>query len=311
MKFSLPQASSYAPNIDRLFDAMVWLCGLVAIGVFMVMIVFCVKYRSGSSASRVEGKQRELGIELFWTLVPFALFVIIFAWSIDLWAKLRTPPSGSMPVYVVAKQWMWKVQHANGAREIDALHVPVGRSVRLVMTSEDVIHSFYVPAFRVKQDVLPGRYTQLWFTATQTGEFPLFCTEFCGTDHAAMHGVVYVMNALDYVSWANAHASESLQARGKDLFVQLGCSGCHDSKSGIHAPDLRGLYGSTVALANGSTTIASDRYIHDAILLPANRAVAGYAPIMPVYQDRVGEEDVLALIAYIKSDRPQRGAGHD
>jgi len=204
-------------------------------------------------------------------------------------------------MYVVAKQWMWKVQHANGRREIDTLHVPLGVPVRLIMTSQDVIHSFYVPDFRVKQDVVPGRYTALWFTATRLGSYPLLCSEYCGTDHAAMIGTVQVLPRVEYRKWLKANTALSLPQQGRQLFVQFGCSGCHDPGSGIHAPDLRGLYGSRVTLADGTTVVADDSYLHDAMMLPAGRRVDGYAPIMPAYQSRIGEEDVLALIAYIQS----------
>ena len=298
---SLPQASSIAPQIDALFNAMLVLSTLVAMGVFGAMIVFCVRYRRGSRADRTEGKNREVGIELAWTLIPLVLFMGLFGWSIGLWKQLQTPPRDASVVYVFAKQWMWKVQHANGDREINALHVPLGQPVRLMMTSEDVIHSFYVPAFRVKQDVLPGRYTQLWFTATQIGRFPLFCAEFCGADHAVMRGEVDVMPPADYARWLQQHATQDLASRGAELFRRFGCSGCHGSQSAVHAPDLEGLYGSVVALSDGSRVTADDKYLHDSIMLPASQVVAGFAPIMPSYQGRIGEEDVLALIAYIKA----------
>jgi cytochrome c oxidase subunit II len=297
----LPQASSLAAPVDHLFDALLALCGAVTLGVFAVMFVFCVRYRHGSRADRRDSPRQSLGIELAWTLVPFALFVGLFGWSIGLWLKLRTPPADAATIYVVAKQWMWKVQHPGGQREIDQLHVPLGRSIRLVMTSQDVIHSFDVPAFRVKQDVLPGRYTQLWFRAVRTGSYDLFCAEFCGTDHARMRGRVVVMTPGEYAQWLQAHAGTGLAAQGAALFRRFGCSGCHDPQADVHAPDLVDLYGSTVPLADGSQRRADDRYLHDSILLPKKEIAAGYAPIMPSYAGRIGEEDVLALIAYLKS----------
>jgi cytochrome c oxidase subunit 2 len=311
MSLQPPEASNFAVPIDHMFDAMLALCGSVALGVFVAMAWLCIKYRRGSDANR-EGRQRQnLAVELSWTLIPFLLFVGIFAWSIDLWTMLRTPPANAVPIYVIGKQWMWKVQHANGRREIDMLHVPLGVPVRLIMTSQDVIHSFYVPDFRVKQDVIPGRYTALWFTATRLGHFPLLCSEYCGTDHAAMTGTVDVVSREDYQKWLKASTALPPAKAGRQLFVQFGCSGCHDPGSGIHAPDLRGVYGSTVQLADGATAKADDRYLHDAILLPAARRVAGYAPIMPVYQSRIDEEDVLSLIAYIKSLAPSTGEAHE
>ena len=297
---TLPQASSFAPDVDHLFDALLLLCGLVVVGVFAAMIFFCVRYRRGSAAERMPARAH-LGVELTWTLLPFVLFMGIFGWSVHLWIRLRTPPKDAQPIYVVAKQWMWKVQHPDGAREIDALHVPVGRPIRLVMTSQDVIHSFYVPAFRVKQDVLPDRYTELWFTATQAGTFNLFCAEFCGTDHSRMHGEVIVMAPADYARWLQAHAGIGLAAQGERLFRQFGCSGCHDPQSGVHAPDLYDLYGHTVPLSDGSQVLADERYLQDSILLPKKQIAAGYAPIMPSFQGRIGAEDVLALVAYLKT----------
>ncbi|RDS80795.1 cytochrome c oxidase subunit II [Dyella monticola] len=305
MSLSLPEASNFAVPIDRMFNAMLVLCGGVTLGVFVVMFWFCIKYRRGSDANREGRHSTKMGLELSWMLIPFLLFVGIFAWSINLWTLLRRPPAGAMPVYIVAKQWMWKVQHVNGRREIDTLTVPLGVPVRLIMTSQDVIHSFYIPDFRVKQDVVPGRYTALWFVATRLGNFPLFCSEYCGTDHAAMTGTVKVVSREDYQKWLKASTALPPAEQGRQLFVQFGCSGCHDPGSGIRAPVLRGVYGSTVTLADGVTVTADDRYLHDAIVLPATQVVAGYAPIMPTYQSRIDEEDVLLLMAYIKSLGPQ------
>lgn len=297
----LPQASGFAGRIDSLFGTLLALSGVVALGVFAVMIWFCVKYHHGSAADRSGDSHRHLGIELAWTLVPMAMFIGLFAWSVRLWVVLRTPPADATPVYVLARQWMWKVEHAGGQREINTLHVPLGQPVRLVMTSQDVIHSFYVPAFRVKQDVLPGRYTELWFTATKTGTFDLYCAEFCGTDHSRMGGRVVVMAPTVFAQWLQGHAGTGLAVQGAALFRRLGCSGCHDPRSGVHAPDLDGLYGSTVALADGSRVRADERYLHDSITLPQSQVAAGYAPVMPSYQGRIDESDLLALVAYLKS----------
>ncbi|MFP5405298.1 MAG: cytochrome c oxidase subunit II, partial [Gammaproteobacteria bacterium] len=260
------------------------------------------KYRRGSHADRTGRRLQSLPVELTWTLIPLAMFIGVFAWSFFLFAELHTPPADATTIYVVAKQWMWKVQHPGGQREINVLHVPLGQAVRLTMTSQDVIHDFFVPAFRIKQDVLPGRYTQLWFTATELGEFPLFCAEYCGMDHSMMIGSVVVMRPADYANWLGGHAGvESLAARGALLFRRNGCSGCHGANSTVHAPDLNGLYGRAVQLSDGSTVIADARYIRDSILLPRSQVVAGFAPIMPSFQGELSEEDLLALIAYIES----------
>jgi cytochrome c oxidase subunit 2 len=300
--FLLPDASSIAPGIDRLFWLMIALCLAVAIGVFATMIVFAVRYRHGSNADRSNRHVKSLGVELTWTLVPFAMFLGMFVWSLVLFAKLHTPPANAETVYVVAKQWMWKIQHPGGQREINTLHVPLGQPIRLTMTSQDVIHSFYVPAFRVKQDVLPDRYTQLWFTATRLGRYDLFCAEYCGLDHSKMGGSIIVMRPADYARWLDRHAGpDSLAAHGAAVFRQRGCSGCHGANASVHAPDLDGIYGRQVHLSDGSTVIADDRYIHDSIMLPDTQIVAGYAPIMPSSKGQIDESDMLALIAYLKS----------
>ncbi len=196
----LPNASTNARPLDELWWAMVGLCALVAIGVFVVMFVFCIRYRKGRPADRHLAKET-LPVELTWTAVPFLIFMGVFVWSLTLYAHSRTPPSNAETIYVVAKQWMWKVQHRGGQREINTLHVPMGVPIRLMMTSQDVIHSFFVPAFRVKQDVLPDRYTQLWFTATEAGDYPLYCTQYCGLDHSKMGGQVIVMAPRAYARW--------------------------------------------------------------------------------------------------------------
>jgi cytochrome c oxidase subunit II len=298
----IPEASSTAPQIDALFWSMIALCGLVAVGVFGAMIFFCFRYRRGSPADRTGGHNQSLGVELTWTLIPFALFIGVFAWSLVLFAHARTPPGNAQTLYIVAKQWMWKVQHPGGQREINILHVPIGEPIRLTMTSQDVIHSFYVPAFRVKQDVLPGRYTQLWFTATKLGAFPLLCAEYCGLDHSRMGGSVVVLSRADYVAWLEGHDTGlSLAAHGANLFRSQGCSGCHGRNASVHAPDLNGLYGNPVHLSDGTTVIADERYLRDSILLPQRQVVAGYAPIMPSFSGQLSEEDLLALVAYLKS----------
>ncbi|HET6545689.1 MAG TPA: cytochrome c oxidase subunit II [Rhodanobacteraceae bacterium] len=310
---TLPRASSLAGSVDTLFYALVALCAVVVIGVWVAMIWFAVKYRHGSSANRSGRLKHGPGVEWLWTLIPLALFMIVFAWSIQLFAELETPPADALTIDVVAKQWMWKVEHAGGQREIDELHVPLGKPVRLLMTSQDVIHSFYVPAFRVKQDVLPGRYTELWFTAIEQGSFPLFCAEYCGTDHARMGGKVVVMAPADYARWLAGHAGAgSLAMQGAAVFRRSGCSGCHGANASVHAPDLDGLYGRAVPLADGSSAIADERYLRDSILLPQKQIAAGYQPIMPSFQGQLDEADVLALIAYIESRAGHtKGVAHE
>ena len=216
---------------------------------------------------------------------------------------MSKPPANADEIYVVGKQWMWKIQHADGRREINELHIPVGRPVKLVMTSQDVIHDFFVPAFRTKQDVVPGRYTTEWFTPTKPGKYHLFCSQYCGTNHATMGGWIYVMEPEEHARWlAQRHRPMSLAAQGERVFHTLGCSGCHAENSKIHAPLLlNGIYGKPVPLSDGTVVIADDQYLRDSILLPNKQIAAGYEPLMPTYQSQISEEDLTALIAYLKS----------
>jgi len=311
LHFLLPEASANAHSVDVLWWSMVGLCAAIAIGVFVVMFVFCIRYRKGRPADHHLARET-LPVELTWTVVPFLIFMGVFAWSLVLYARSRTPPADAETIYVVAKQWMWKIQHPGGQREINTLHVPEGIPIRLMMTSQDVIHSFYVPAFRVKQDVLPDRYTELWFTATRIGDYRLFCTQYCGLDHSRMGGEVIVMSPKAYAGWLDQHnTGTSLAEQGAALFRAKGCSGCHGPNASVHAPDLDGIYGRIVHLSDGSTVVADDRYIHDSIMLPDKQIVAGYAPIMPSFSGELTESQVLAIIAYLKSTRPGTAPAHE
>ncbi|HEY1328648.1 MAG TPA: cytochrome c oxidase subunit II [Casimicrobiaceae bacterium] len=302
-----PSASTMAPRVDALFYAVTGTTVAVAIAVFVALVYFGIRYRAGSPVPRHEDiaaaqRRARIRVELAWTLIPLFLFLCAFAWAARLYVERAAPPPGALTVDVVAKQWMWKFQHAGGRREIDELHVPRGQPVKLTMTSQDVIHSFFVPAFRVKQDVLPGRYTELWFTATKPGRYHLFCAEYCGTDHARMgSGDLVVMDPADFQRWLAESSAPDAASRGASLFRALGCSGCHGANAAVHAPDLAGVYGKPVPLSDGSTVIADERYLHDSILLPRKEIAAGYAPIMPSFTGRVSEDDVFDLIAYIRS----------
>ncbi|NII54318.1 cytochrome c oxidase subunit II [Luteibacter sp. SG786] len=306
----LPEASGFAPRIDGLFYAMLGLSALVVVAVFTTMLVFAIRFRRGRNVDRSGESHRDLGIELTWTLIPFALFVGIFVWSIRLWIDMRTPPGDATTIHVVGKQWMWEFEHPDGQREIDTLHLATGQPVRLVMISQDVIHDVSIPAFRVKQDVLPGRYTQMWFTPTRPGTYDLFCAEYCGTDHSRMGGVAVVQTPPEHARWLASHAGGSLAEQGRALFTRYGCAGCHDAGSSVHAPRLDGLYGSTVPLADGRQVLADERYLHDAITLPGSEVAAGYAPVMPSYKDRIDEADILALVAYLKVRGTDRETPH-
>jgi cytochrome c oxidase subunit II len=294
-------ASTQAGRTDTIFLAMVLLCGTVAVVLCVLVVVFAVRYRRGNAVDRTPPRELR-GIEIAWTVAPLLVFFGVFAWAARDFVTLADPPAGALPVSVVAKQWMWKLQQRNGRREINELHVPQGEPVVLTMTSEDAIHSFFVPAFRIKQDVLPGRYTRLWFTATRVGEFPLFCSEYCGSEHSRMTGRVVVMTPADYGRWlASGPAQPGMAQYGFALFRQLGCSGCHDARSTIHAPLLDGVSGRTVRLQDGRSVTADANYLRDSILVPARDVVAGFEPVMPSYAGQVTEDDLQALIAYLQS----------
>jgi cytochrome c oxidase subunit 2 len=228
--------------------------------------------------------------------------MFLFAWGAKLFLEIYSTANDSLPIYVVAKQWMWKVQHPGGQREINELHAPLGRPVRLIMASQDVIHSFFLPAFRIKRDVVPGRYQDMTFEARKAGTFHLFCAEYCGTDHSRMTGRIVVLEPADYEAWlARQDVDGTLAAQGASLFRQLGCSGCHSPGSTVRAPPLEGLYGQPVPLQGGEIVVADDKYIRDSILLPRSQVAAGYDPVMPSFEGRVSEDDLIRIVAYIKS----------
>ncbi|WP_369725720.1 cytochrome c oxidase subunit II [Bradyrhizobium sp. LLZ17] len=301
--FTLPEASTQAARVDGIFAVLVVVSALTLALVFGLLVTFAIRYRRGSEAKR--GRLPEIvnrEFEVSWTAATLFLFAFLFWWAASADVGALTAPSNALEVHVLAKQWMWKTQHSNGAREINELHVPIGRPVRLVMTSQDVIHSFFVPAFRIKQDVLPGRNTETWFKATKLGVFPLFCAEYCGTDHSAMRGRVTVMSEDDYTRWLSRQPEgDDLAHLGAKLFVSQGCSGCHAGSSSVHAPKLDGLYGRTVQLSDGRQVKADDAYIRDSILQPKRDVVAGFEPIMPSFAGLLDDGDVQSLTAYIRS----------
>ncbi len=298
-----PTASLQAVQTDRLFYLV---CGIsLAIGILVVglLLVFTARYRHGSAAAR--GRLPPLmrrEIEIGWTAGTLFLALFMFWWASSAMLAQVPAPANAMEVHVVARQWMWKTQHPSGAREINTLHVPLNQPTKLLMTSADVIHSFFVPAFRLKADVLPGRNTQLWFTATKTGTFHLFCAEFCGTEHSRMTGQVIVVPPGEYAAWSAAQPEgDDLGRDGSALFVALGCAGCHAANSRVRAPDLKGVYGRVVQLSDGRRVTADDAYLRDSILLPRRDVVAGFEPIMPSYSGAVSDDDLQKLVAYLKS----------
>ncbi len=305
------RASTGAGNVDALYIFLVALSAFMSAAIFIMILVFAARYRRrpGVEAEQIEGSN---ALELTWSVVPLAIFMVIFIWGAVIYFQERTPPRGATEVYVVAKQWMWKLQHEEGHREINELHVPVGRDVKMIMTSQDVIHSFYVPAFRIKQDVLPGRYTTFWFHATKSGTYHLFCAEYCGTQHSGMIGQVVVLEPAQYEAWlSGGGAAGSLASTGQSLFQQLGCSTCHRSDVQGRGPNLIGVFGKPVLLEDGRTVIADENYIRESILSPGAKVVRGFKPIMPVFQGLLSEEQLNALVAYIKSlnQPPSRTAG--
>jgi cytochrome c oxidase subunit 2 len=288
--------------VNNLFIAELGVCGLIMLMVVWLMFSFCVRYRRGSSASRDNPTQKTWIWEIGWTGATLVLFLALFVWGAEIYIWLYKSPPGDIEIYVVGKQWMWKMEHPGGQREIDALHLPVGKTVRLVLASQDVIHSFFIPAFRIKHDVVPGTYETLWFKPTQTGSFQIECSEFCGTQHAHMRGEIIVMEPAAYARWLTDQGiNRSLAEQGEALFRKYGCSGCHGGSSTVHAPALNGVYGSLVHLQDGSTTRADERYIRDSILLPKTQLVAGYPPIMPSFSGQIDEDDLIKLVAYIQS----------
>jgi len=303
------RASTTAGNVDALFIFLVALASFMSLAIFIMITVFAVRYRRrpGLEAEQIEGSH---ALEITWSVVPMFIFLFIFGWGAFIYFQERTPPQGAATVYVVAKQWMWKLQHEEGQREINELHVPVGRDVKMIMTSQDVIHSFYVPAFRIKQDVLPGRYTTAWFHATRPGTYHLFCAEYCGTQHSGMIGQVVVMEPAQYQAWlSGGGATGSMAQNGAAIFQQLGCSTCHRFDTQGRGPNLTGVFGSKVQLEDGRTVVADEEYVRESILSPASKVVSGFKPIMPVFQGIVSEDQLNALVAYVKSlSKPPAGA---
>ncbi len=301
-----PSASTISGEVDALYAFLVGVSIFFSVLIFALVIGFTVRFRRrpGVHPTPIEGS---LPLELLWTLVPLAIAMVIFVWGAKVYFRTVRAPSNAMQIDVTGKQWMWKMQHPTGQREINDLHVPVGVPVKLRMISEDVIHSFYVPAFRIKRDVVPGRYSTTWFEATQPGEYHLFCAEYCGTKHSQMIGRVYALDPVDYQAWlAGAGAAESPREAGAKLFSSLRCDTCHNAQSGARGPDLAQRWGRESRLRGGGSVTFDADYVRESVLNPAAKLAEGFEPLMPSYSGQVGEEQLLALIAYIESlDAPQ------
>ena len=296
------QASTMAARVDNLYFFMVATSAFFSVLVTVLVFVFAIRYRRRSPDEVGEPMHGSLALELIWTGIPFILAMVMFVWGASVYFALARVPDEALDIYAVGKQWMWKFQHREGQREINELHVPVNTPVRVLMTSEDVLHDLYFSSFRTKMDVIPGRYTQLWFTATVVGTYHIFCAEYCGTRHSGMIGRVVVMPQNEYEAWLGGSATEgTLAERGERLFTQFACVTCHRADSQGRGPLLSGVFGRSVSLANGNTVTADAAYVRESILNPTAKVVAGFAPIMPTFQGQVSEEQLLALTEYIKS----------
>lgn len=303
ISFFPENASTMASRIDMMYFVLIGLSLAFAIPIAIAVIVFAIRYREGSEVDRSKPIYESLKIEFLWTFIPFVLAMGIFVWSAIVYFDYASPPKDTLDIYVIGKQWMWQIQHPLGKREINELHVPVNRPIKLIMTSQDVIHSFFVPAFRVKQDVLPGRYTTLWFEPTKVGEYHLFCAEYCGTDHSRMTGKVIVMEQAAYEEWLGGPATgtETMAEAGERLFEQQACGSCHTETENARAPSLVGRFGGMTALQGGQTVPFDEAYVRESLLQPEAKLVAGYDAIMPSYEGSISEEGILQLIAYLKA----------
>jgi cytochrome c oxidase subunit 2 len=298
-----------ASQVDALYIYLVLVSAVMTLLIFLAVAVLAIRYRrsAGNQPHPIEGSPL---LEIGWSVIPFGVMLTFFIWGAVIYFKERTPPINSTEVYVVAKQWMWKIEHMEGQREINELHVSTGQNVKLIMTSQDVIHSFFIPAFRLKQDVLPGRYTTLWFRATEPGTYHLFCAEYCGTSHSGMIGNIVVMEPQDYAQWMAGGPSVPLPEAGKQLFSTLGCSTCHRFDIQGRGPNLQGAFGKPVLLEDGRTVTVDDNYVRESILNPTAKIVNGFKPVMPTFQGLITDEQLNALVAYVKSLAQQpAGAG--
>jgi len=296
------RASTIANEVDALYFFLVGLSVVMSVLIATLVVSFAIRFRRrhrDDVGAQVHGG---LMLELAWTVVPFVVAMIIFFWGAKVYFVMASPPPETLNIYVVGKQWMWKTQHLTGQREINQLHVPVGRPVKLIMTSEDVIHDFSIPAMRVKADVIPGRFVQIWFEPTRPGTYQIFCAEYCGTQHSRMTGQVVVMEANAYQTWLSGGTAEgSLASTGEKLFGDLACNTCHRPDSRGRGPVLQNLYSHPVQLLDGAVVTADENYIRESILTPAAKVTAGYQPVMPAFQGLISEEQLLALIEYVKS----------
>ncbi len=311
MWFGIPlfpeAASSIAERVDALYFFLLGVSGFFSVLIAGLIVFFAVKFHRRKPGAVGDSIHGGLLLEVTWTVIPLLITMVIFGWGASVFFAMTHPPDDTLNIYVVGKQWMWKFQHLDGQREINELHVPVGRNIRLIATSEDVIHDVFVPAFRVKADVIPGRYVTLWFRPTKAGRYHLFCAEYCGTKHSGMTGEVVVMEPAEYQAWLSGGVQGgSMADAGQKLFVDLACNTCHRPDAQGRGPVLDGLLGKTVALQGGGTVVADEAYLRESILNPSAKITNGYQPIMPTFQGLVSEEQLLQLIEYVKSLQAQK-----
>lgn len=295
------QASTFAPRTDALFFFLTIVSAIITLVIFLGIIFLGVKYRHKPGEDRPSVPYENVALEIAWTVIPGIAFIGIFFWGALLSYDFYNVPEDAMEINVVGKQWMWKIQHPNGRREVNSLHIPLGQPVKLTMTSQDVIHDFYIPAFRVKQDLLPGRRTQMWFEATKKGEYHLFCAEYCGTNHSTMGGTVYVMDPADYQEWLEGGPALPPVMAGEMLYQKLGCMTCHDAGARSRGPELQGMFLKEVTLKDGSVVTADETYIKESLLDPTAKIVEGFTPLMPNFTTQLNTEEIAQIIAYIKS----------
>jgi cytochrome c oxidase subunit 2 len=297
-------ASAAARQIDLIFIGLIIMALLFIVFLFGMMAFFLVRYRAGSKAPRSSVIRKTWRYEITWTAAATVIAIILFVWAAKVYFSLHSPPPDAQTYYVVGRQWMWEIQHPSGRRELNALHIPLGQPVKLVLTSEDVIHSFFVPAFRMKQDAVPGRYTTAWFMPTKPGVYHLFCAEYCGSDHARMTGQIFVLRHDEYEQWLQQTpvppTAQPLVATGQMSFQVLGCNQCHLPDNDSLAPYLEDLYGRTVTVQDGSTLVADEQYIRESIIDPAAKVVRGYQPIMPTYKGMLDERQLAQLVAAVR-----------
>jgi cytochrome c oxidase subunit 2 len=299
------QASTFARDVDALYFFILAVCASFALAVAVSVIYFGIRYHKTHDAeigARIEGN---LPLELLWSIIPTMIAMVMFGWGASSFYYMRAPPQEALNIYAVGKQWMWKFQHLEGQREINELHVPLGRPVKVTITSEDTLHSLYFPAFRTKMDAIPGRYTQLWFEASKVGTYHIFCTEYCGTNHSGMIGSVHVMEPADYQAWLSGGGVEgTLVERGERLFTELACNTCHLDTGKGRGPSLKDIAGTQVTMADGSTALVDEGYLRESIINSQARIVQGYQPLMPAFQGLVSEDNLVALVEYVKSLSP-------